>query len=620
MAGQRGRTGSRWQVGRRASQGAGAWLLLEAFCLVFVLLSASETAAGHQAPLPAVSGAPAAAAASSPAPPLQAAALLLRSELQAASLPATSGHGAERRRAWSALRTFYARRDHRLAWWDADGNLRPGAGRLLAVLDTLPEDGFDPQLYPTQALRRQVQAAGAPAGGMRGAAGMASLDAALSFTFLTVAAHLSSGCVPTAERTREGWYAERPNVDLAAALERALGPGEDVAGALAGAEPHSPDYERLRQALTRYRALAARGGWPEIPDGPPLRPGDQGPRVAALAARLAASGELAPPSGEPDAAGAAGAGARFDTSLAAAVARFQAAHGLKPKSAGVDDATLAELNTPIAARIRQIEINLERWRWTRDPGSRYILVNIPAYQLVVVENGVPTLTMRIIVGKPHHETPVLAATLTHVVLNPPWRIPDSIASAEVAPQLLRDPDYLARKGYEIHRRGDDDPIDADALSDQDIRQLGRNGSPYRLRQPPGTANALGRYKFVIANPFDIYLHDTPGSRALFARSERAFSHGCVRLEHPADLAAYLLRTDPQWSPDAIETAVGSGRTTTVALPQPIPIYILYQTAWADPDGTIETRPDVYHQDAPLAAAFAAEPPLSDDLAALTAQP
>jgi murein L,D-transpeptidase YcbB/YkuD len=153
------------------------------------------------------------------------------------------------------------------------------------------------------------------------------------------------------------------------------------------------------------------------------------------------------------------------------------------------------------------------------------------------------------------------------------------------------------------------------LSDGEVRQLGKHGSPFRLVQPPGADNALGRYKFVFPNHFDVYLHDTPSGR-LFARSERDFSHGCIRLENPAALAAYVLDGDPHWPPQAVETALAAGRTVTIPLRRPLPVHILYRTAWVDPDGTLELRPDVYSHDAWLAAALAAEKPLWDDLASL----
>jgi L,D-transpeptidase YcbB len=345
--------------------------------------------------------------------------------------------------------------------------------------------------------------------------------------------------------------------------------------------------------------------------------------VAALAARLAASGDqpaAAQPSGAPPAtaqpAGAPPATAeRFDAALTEALSRFQARHGLD-LSAAVDAATLAALEVPIDRRIRQIELNMERWRWMeRDLGNRYVLVNLPEFRLSVVDGGAAVLTMRVIVGKAHQATPVFSEPLTQIVLNPTWHIPDSIAAKEIAPQMLRDPGYLSRKGLAIKRRDDAAAVDTAALGADQVRQLGKPGSSWRLVQPPGPDNALGRYKFVVNDRFDVYLHDTPTGK-LFARSERDFSHGCIRLEKPAELAQLLLTGDPKWTPEAIADGVESGRTVTIPLARPIPVHIVYLTAWVDPDGTLELRNDVYKHDAGLEAALATETPLWNDLAGL----
>jgi murein L,D-transpeptidase YcbB/YkuD len=549
---------------------------------------------------------------------------LLRARLERALVPpAVRLHG-ERAQAWSALRSFYAGRGYLPAWWDR-GTLRPAAQRLLGAFDAVAADGLEPRLYPTQELRQRMAAMSSASPPASRLAAEADLELALSYTFLATAAHLTIGRIQPPEMVHVGWYAEPARADLVSALERALGPGEDVDGVLAGLAPQAAGYVRLRQALGHYRDLAARGGWPPVPAGPRLRLGDHGARVAALAARLAASGELAP-----GVAAAAESGNFDDAALAAALARFQETHGLAATanaatgnaatgaaatSPVVDAATLAALNVSITDRIRQLELNLERWRWTGDLGSRYILVNVPDFELGVIEDGKVVLRMKVIVGKAHRKTPVFSDLMTQVVLNPPWNIPDSIAAGEIVPDLLRDPGYLRRKGYEIRRRDGGGRVAAGEIGEAEIHQLGKRGSPYRLVQPPGADNALGQYKFVFPNQFDVYLHDTPTGR-LFARSERDFSHGCIRLEKPAALAAYLLDGDPQWPPQAVDAALARGRTITIPLRRPLPVHILYMTARVDRDGTLEFRPDVYRHDAWLAAALAAETPLWDDLAAL----
>ena len=567
-----------------------------------------------------------------------------------------------------ALQELYRQRGWQPAWWDGT-EMRPAAGRLLAALDALPAEGLDPRIYGGRELRRLLDALTAPgavaSGGSgpgvtdpaesRRAAEVADLDIALSYTFLVVAAHLSSGRVQPAENGRVGWHTVPPRVDLAAAWRRALGGGGEVGGGgsagggggsagtgsnsagtgssssgsggedggggrgidngdsvaatLAGLAPRAEGYARLRQALAFYRGLAARGRWPAIPPGGRLRLGDSGPRIAALAARLQVTGEL------PGGAAAATSPVRFDAALAAALARFQAAHGLPAKGEVADEATLAALDVPVEPRILQLELNMERWRWMDgDLGSRYVLVNLPDFLLTLVDGGRVVMTMKVIVGKASLKTPVFSDLMTAIVLNPAWHIPDTIAAHEIVPALQRDPGYLRRKGYELRRRdGGAAGVEPGTIGEDQIRSLGSPGSPFRLVQPPGPDNALGHYKFVINDDFDVYLHDTPSTQ-LFARSERDFSHGCIRLEKPAELASYLLAGDPKWTPEAIAAAVAAGERVTIPLRRPLPVHILYQTAWVDPAGTVQFRDDVYGHDRWLESELAALTPLWDDLA------
>jgi murein L,D-transpeptidase YcbB/YkuD len=597
---------------------------------------------------------PAAAAAAQPPAPPELVAQQLRIVLEGARIPPSVHRQGERLQAWKALIEFYRRRGDQPAWWDAQMGVHPGAAELLAVLDGLAGDGLDVWIYPRQelgSLLDEVRADAATGGPLapQAARRVADLDLGLSYTFTTVAAHLSLGRLQASETARMGWHLRRPPVDLAAALQRAVGDAGagKVTAALAALAPKGEDYGKLKDALASYRDLASHGGWPAIPDGPRLRPRASGPRVAALAARLAASGDLAPeaaaarPAGQargiafasfsghaPGTSSAGGGGlaamagrqALFDDALSAALARFQARHGLEPAAdGGVDAATLAALNVPVESRGRQIELNLERWRWTvGDLGERYILVNVPAFQLSVVEQGRTVMTMRVIVGKAQRATPVFSDVVTQIVLNPAWHIPDSIVAQEIAPQLRKDPGYLRRKGIEIKRQGEGTAeVDAAALSAVEIDQLGKHGSRLRLRQPPGPQNPLGRYKFVFPNQFDVYLHDTPAGK-LFERSRRTFSHGCVRIEKPDELAQYLLSDDPRWTPEAVAAKLATGESETITLARPLPVYILYLTAWVEADRTLNFGGDVYDEDARLDEALAAETPLWNDLAALVA--
>lgn len=322
-------------------------------------------------------------------------------------------------------------------------------------------------------------------------------------------------------------------------------------------------YERLEGALERYRQIAGRDEPEPVPPGPALKPGAKGERVVALRERLArlAEAEGAGPLLEPEIPEV------FDVSLEMAVRDFQERHGLAPDGiAGAS--TLGEVNRTAEEQIRKIEVNLERLRrLTDDFGERHILVNIPAFRLDAIEDGRSVLDMKVIVGRTDTRTPVVSSAIEDVVLNPSWYVPKSIASKELWPKGRS---YLRRNGFEVLPDG-------------------------RLRQKPGPNNSLGLAKFRFPNRFGVYLHDT-STPSLFDRAGRALSHGCVRVERPEELAAWVLRDAPEWSEDAIQEALDSGRERMARLPEPIPVHLVYWTAWVDGAGTLRFGPDVYDLD------------------------
>ena len=331
----------------------------------------------------------------------------------------------------------------------------------------------------------------------------------------------------------------------------------------AGLTPQYEGYDNLRKGLARYRRIETAGGWGTIPAGPDLSAGSSGPRVAALRARLAVEdGEVT------------GSGDKFDTALKEAVVRAQRRYGLAPTGT-VSTGTLSALNVPVSSRVRQIMANMERWRWMpKEMPVDRIQVNIAAAQVAVFEGDRPVMSMRGVTGKPGGgETPMLQSSIHSVVLNPPWNVPAGIAQRELFPKGAA---YLARNGFKV---------------------IG-TGPNRRLQQSPAQS-ALGKYKFDFNNPFAVYLHDTP-SKGTFSRFDRLASHGCIRLERPADLARLLLEGSTQWTPEAIDGALAKGETVRAALPNQVAVYLLYWTAYASGTGTMNFRGDPYGWDKTLA--------------------
>jgi murein L,D-transpeptidase YcbB/YkuD len=344
-------------------------------------------------------------------------------------------------------------------------------------------------------------------------------------------------------------------------------------------------YERFKTALADYRAIEANGGWPSVPAGPTLQPGAVDERVPTLAARLAVTGDLP--------AAAAPYGTLYDEPLAAAVRRFQGRHGLAADAA-VGPATLAALNVPVATRVEQLRVSLERARWVfYDPDSEFLVVNVAGFQLYHVRRGEILWRTRVQVGQPFRQTPIFRAEMTYLVVNPTWTVPPTVFRNDILPAVRRNPAYLASRNIDVFdARGA-------AVDPGTVDWSGRN-PPYRLVQRPGPDNALGRIKFMFPNEHAVYLHDTP-SRDLFSRDSRAFSSGCIRVENPLELAEQLLGERGR---ARLEARIASGRTETVFLDNPMTVMLLYWTAEVDAGGRVSFFPDVYQRDASVLAALA----------------
>lgn len=483
--------------------------------------------------------------------------------------------------------------------WTSGGRMTPGAVRFLAYLRGADEEGLGPEDYHLQAIdsllstphplpgpetRRQVD-----------------LELLLSDAFLVFGSHLLQGRVNPVTINPE-WLANRRNANMSRVLGEAAETGGFV-DALMALLPRQPGYAKLKEGLSRHREVTKAGGWGVVSEGKTLREGDSDPRVLALRVRLSGSGDYHPVAGTaPESQDAQ----LFDSVLDASVRLFQARHGLDPDGA-VGSGTLEALNVSSEDRVRQLEVNLERWRWLpEDLGARHILVNIAGFSVSVVEGNGRAMEMRAVVGRQYRQTPVFSSRMTYLVLSPFWHVPPTIAAVDKLPEIKKDPAYVASQRMVLLDASTNQPVDVysvdwDAMTGSDLNQR------YRLRQDPGPNNALGDVKFMFPNSHNVYLHDTP-TRELFARAERGFSSGCIRLERPMELAAYLLRGDPRWSGEGIRAAVDRRVETTVNLPEPIPVHIQYWTAWVGEGGELNFRRDLYGRDVLVSEALAAPPP------------
>jgi murein L,D-transpeptidase YcbB/YkuD len=515
----------------------------------------------------------------------------IRLQLEAAGQPATIRFGDDLVHASLALPGFYERRGFAPAWSNG-GRFEPRARQLLETISGVGAEGLRPTDYHLQALTTSLEAAEPDP------RRLADTDLLLTDAFLILAAHVVSGRVDPATFDPE-WIAVRREVDVAALFDRVVS-GEDLGGALRGLRPRHAGYEHLVEALSRYRRIEDEGGWPRLGPGPSIKPGMSDPAVAVLRRRLAITGDFS--------AGGVGEAGRFDETLVEALIRFQRRHGLDDDGV-VGPKTREALGVSAAKRVRLIELNLERWRWLpRELGERHLMVNVPGFRLHVSESGEEVLAMRVIVGRTMRRTPVFSDLMRYLVFSPSWEVPPTILRQDKLPEIRRNPDYPVEQNMRVFQLSDGSWAEVDPHT---VDWSRATGATIRLRQRPGPNNALGLVKFMFPNSFNIYLHDTP-SRELFSRSQRDFSSGCVRIEHPAELATYLLRDDPAWTAEAVTAAMRSGQERSVTLPRPIPVHIQYWTAWAGTDGTVEFRHDHYGRDARLDAARRLPPPGEPD--------
>ena len=480
---------------------------------------------------------------------------------------------------WAHTKRLYKAYGNNPLWLSPDGLHRDRTFALAnAVLQT-EQDGMRMDAYPVGALAQSiaaVQQTKTPT-----AEQLADADLILTSSFAAIGEDYLTGQVDP-KSVAQSWHIDPQEENVDSALIRSLrNPALDKA--IATMRPADPDYSALRKELDRFQQITVKGGWPQVPAGAPAKPGERmsPQRIAALRTRLSVEGIAVPEAAAP--AGTATTGKQattstgvYDHGLAGAVAQFQARHGIAVDSM-LGAETLTSLNQTAVYRTAQIAANLERLRWLpRNFGNRYIYVNVPAFRVEAVEKGKPTLEMKVIVGQDYEDkaTPVFSDSMETVVFRPYWNVTPDIAEKEVFPKMNADPGYLDANNYELYKEG----------------------GATRVRQKPGAKNSLGLVKFLFPNDFNIYLHDTP-NHELFNKDVRAFSHGCIRVEKPTELAEWVLG----WDAAKVESAMqGPPDNNAVKVPRKIPVYITYGTAYIK-DGQLYFGNDLYDRDDKLVA-------------------
>jgi L,D-transpeptidase YcbB len=489
---------------------------------------------------------------------------------------------------WKHVKKLYGTFDNGLLWLSDKGVHQPRVGALLNAVAGADSDAIKLEAFPLEALGTALAAVDNK---KATAQQLADADVLLTATFTALGETMLTGQEHPSELA-QAWHINPLDEKVDSALSLTLRE-DDFAAGLVRMRPQDPAYDSLRNEFASFRNIVTKGGWPTVPEGRALKRGDSDSpaRLEALRARLRVEGYLADaatpapvtdtaakPSAKPSAKTAAARTARtgpnvYDRDLAGAVAAFQARHSI-----GVDSMlgkeTVDAMNVPANYRLAQIAANLERFRWLpRAMGSRYVLVNVPEFKLTAFDSGQQSLEMKVIVGQEYEDkaTPVFSDSMEYVVFRPYWNVTPSIAAKEIFPKEAANPGYLAANDMEVY----DDH--------------GRKA----VRQRPGPKNSLGFVKFLFPNDYNIYLHDTP-NHELFKKDVRAFSHGCIRVEKPAELAQWVLG----WAPDKVQAAMDGADNHSVTLPKKLPVYIVYFTTFVN-DGKLNFGNDLYDRDSKL---------------------
>jgi murein L,D-transpeptidase YcbB/YkuD len=514
------------------------------------------------------------------APPQSALARTIKSGLSAAyygARPDTRAHEEAQR-----LYFLYGERHFEPIWLAEQANgtvtFSPAATKIITLFENAASEGLDPSDYLTP----QIDAARLSGDGIE----LATLETAFSAATMRYADHLHNGRIDP-QSISSLLDLKRKPINEAALLEQ-LARSNDPAAILMQLEPQHREFQALKAALANFEQSSAARPTP-IGDGPVLRPGNSDARLPAIRARL----ELA-----------ASTSQLYDDLTVEAIRSFQKGQGLEVDGI-IGPATVAALNGGVATRREDIIANMERWRWMpSDLGDFTVFVNIPEFRLAILRNGQEEYTTRVVVGTTKNQTPIFSDSIRHVVVNPYWNVPSSIIRGEIAPAVLRNPGYTDSHNMDLLYNGA--PVSPWQV---DWTQVSPSNFPFRVRQRPGAGNALGQIKFLFPNKHDVYLHDTP-SKSLFARSYRAFSHGCVRVQNPMEFADALMANEPNISRASLESMFGPSERWVNPQKQ-IPVHLAYFTLRVDEDGTIRSFGDLYGHNEKLIAAMgleAIEPP------------
>ncbi len=476
---------------------------------------------------------------------------------------------------YKQLQAFYNARGQG-AVWVGSGGPNGKAHELREILNHADHDALLPSDYHVDEIANYWERTQLP--------DLVRLEVLLTDAFMRYSVEVKAG-YQFPKIIDPDWHIDPERVDPVAVLAQTLAKANFTKSLSEFAPPHSA-YRNLRASLQYYRDMARDGEWPKVKVEKDIRPDAPYADSEKLRVRLQREGYL-------KANIAAIKPGVYNATLAEAIINFQARHGL-PATGILDRSTARALNKPIAERIAEIEKNMERWRWLpRQLPERYIAVNIADYKLNMYEKGKNVLDMKVIIGKKYRATPVIASNIEYVDLNPTWNVPQRIAREDMLPKQRGDQEFFARKGIRVWSRHGKQMVRIDPAKVRwdDIKA---DRFPFFLQQEAGDSNSLGRIKFGLNNAFDIYLHDTP-QRELFRNPVRAFSSGCIRVEHPEKLAAKVLEGS-RWTPERITSALEKDNTFRIPVTQRLPVYILYQTAWSGDGRMAEFRDDVYVRD------------------------